>query len=219
MNGFERRKEQKKESIRQAALELFKLHGFEKVSINDIAQKAGVSHVTIYNHFGTKEELVREVIKRLLLALLEKYRTIIKGEETFPEKLEVIVFDKTEIASQYQGELLQSAARGDPAIQHFIDSLWQKEITQLTLDFIEEGQRLGYINQKLSRKAILAYFDILRKGMFASSGLSANTARNVRFVRDLISLIHYGLEGKQHSNHTTRRKAKPQFVHDSGQDR
>jgi len=196
MNGFERRREQKKENIRQAALELFKLHGFEKVSINNIAHKARVSHVTIYNHFGNKEELVREVIRTLLLDMLEKYRAIVRGGETFPEKLEMIVFDKTEVASQYQGELLQSAARNDPVVQQFIESLWQKEINQLTLDFIEDGQKLGYINQELSHEAILAYFEILRKGIFASSGLLANTVRNAEFSRDLVSLIHYGLLGK-----------------------
>jgi AcrR family transcriptional regulator len=196
MNGFERRREQKKENIRQAALELFKLHGFEKVSINDIAQKARVSHVTIYNHFGNKEELVREVIKSLLLDMLEKYRAIVRGGETFPEKLETIVFDKTKVASQYQGELLQSAARSDPFIQHYIESLWQTEINQLTLDFIEQGQGLGYINQELSHEAILAYFEILRKGIFASSELLANTAHNTESTRDLVSLIHYGLTGK-----------------------
>jgi len=196
MNGFERRKEQKKENIRQAALELFKLYGFEKVSINDISQKARVSHVTIYNHFGTKEELVREILKTLLLDMLEKYRVIVKGEKSFLEKLEIIVFDKTEIASQFQGELLQSAARSDPAIQHFIESLWQREVNKLTLDFIEEGQRAGHVNRELSLEAILAYFEILRKGVFASSELLANTARNAEFARDLVSLIHYGLMGK-----------------------
>jgi len=177
-------------------LNLFKLHGFEKVSINDIAQKAHVSHVTIYNHFGTKEELVRKIIKTLLLDMLEKYRAITKGGGPFPEKFETIVFDKTKIASQYQGELLQSAVRSDPTIQHYIESLWQKEINQLTLDFIEEGQRLDYINQELSHEAILAYFEILRKGIFAISGLLENTAHNVEFARDLVYLIHYGLMGK-----------------------
>jgi len=196
MNGFERRKEQKKENIRQAALELFKLHGFEKVSISDIAHKAHVSHVTIYNHFGTKEELVREILKTLLLDMVRKYRAIVKGEKSFLEKLEIIVFDKTEIASQFQGELLQSAARSDPAIQHFIESLWQREVNQLTLDFIEEGQRAGHVNQELSPEVILAYFEILRKGMFASSELLANTVRNAESARDLVSLIHYGLMGK-----------------------
>ena len=62
MDRFERRKEQKKSNIRQAALELFKTYGFKKVSISDIAHKAGVSPVTIYNHFGSKDELVRDVV-------------------------------------------------------------------------------------------------------------------------------------------------------------
>ena len=55
MDGFERRKEQKKESIRRAALELFQSYGFDKVSLNDIARRARVSHVTIYNHLAVRK--------------------------------------------------------------------------------------------------------------------------------------------------------------------
>ena len=47
MDGFERRKEQKKESIRRAALELFQNYGFKKVSVNDIAERAGVSQIEL----------------------------------------------------------------------------------------------------------------------------------------------------------------------------
>lgn len=196
MNGFERRKEQKKETIRQAALDLFRLYGFEKVSISDIARKAKVSHVTIYNHFGSKDELIREVIKSLLLGLLEKYRAIIHGDKTFPEKLEIIFLDKSEIASQYQGELFQTAASSDPVILQFIESLWQKEFNQLTLDFIEEGKKMGYINEQLSHESILAYLEILRKGMRDNPVLLASKANKPEFARDLVSLIHYGLVGK-----------------------
>jgi len=196
MNGFERRKEQKKEAIRQAALELFKLYGFERVSIADIARKAKVSHVTIYNHFGSKEELVREVTKSLLLDLLKKYQAIIEGDKTFPEKLEIIFLDKTEIASQFQGELLQTAASSDPLVLDFIESLWQKEFNQLTLNFIEEGKNSGYINEQLSQEAILAYLEILRKGMRAIPGLLTSRATKPEFTHDLVSLIHFGLMGK-----------------------
>ncbi|MBO8138704.1 MAG: helix-turn-helix transcriptional regulator [Desulfotomaculum sp.] len=34
-----------------------------RVTINQIAKKAGVSQVTIYNHFDSKEELVRDVVR------------------------------------------------------------------------------------------------------------------------------------------------------------
>lgn len=198
MDGFERRKERKKESIRQAVLELFKVYGFEKVSVNDIVRKAGVSQVTIYNHFGSKEELVREVIKTFLLSLVEKYRTIIKGEGTFMEKLELIVFDKTEMLSQYQGELMQTIIQSDPEIQQFVESLWQREVNQLMIDFFEEGKRQGYVNPELSREAILVYYEILRRGIFASSGL-VNIEHNVRLMHELMSVFVYGLVGEAES--------------------
>jgi AcrR family transcriptional regulator len=67
LDGFERRRERKKESIRRAALELFKINGIKKVSIAEIAKKAHVSPVTIYNHFGDKNTLTCDVIKQSLM--------------------------------------------------------------------------------------------------------------------------------------------------------
>ena len=195
MDGFARRKEQKKESIRRAALELFQLYGFAKVSVKDIARRANVSQVTIYNHFGSKDELVRQVIKTLSLSLLEKYRTIIKGEGTFLEKLELIVFDKMEILSQYQEELMQTIIRSDPEIQRFFESIWQREVNQLAIDFFDEGKRQGYVSRELSQEAILSYYEILRRGIFASSSL-VNTEHNAKLMRELMSLFLYGLVGK-----------------------
>jgi AcrR family transcriptional regulator len=62
MDGFARRKEQSKEDIRKAAWELFSQFGVDKVSIADIAHKAGVSQATIYNNFSNKESLAREFV-------------------------------------------------------------------------------------------------------------------------------------------------------------
>lgn len=195
MNGFERRKEQKKNGIRRVALELFKVYGFNKVSMNDIAHKAGVSQVTIYNHFGSKEELVRDVIKTLCINLLGKYRAITKREGPFLEKLETIVLDKTKIVSQFQGELMQTAIQNDPEIQQFIESMWQQEVSQLTVDFLREGKEEGYINPSLSDEAILVYFEILRKGVQAGFNIPAKMERNPQLLRELMSLFVYGLNG------------------------
>lgn len=197
MNGFERRKERKKESIRRAAVELFKVYGFKKVSINDIAQKAGVSHVTIYNHFGSKEELVREVVKAQLTSMVERYWDIIKGERPFPEKLEAIIFDKAKIVSQYQGELIATLSHNDPEIEQFIESLWRGEITQLLNDFLEEGKTQGYINSELPQEAFLVYFETLRRGVTANPSLLTNLGQNTSLFRELSHLFMYGLMGKE----------------------
>ena len=196
MNGFERRKERKKESIQRAALELFQTHGFKKVSIKDIAGKAGVSPVTIYNHFGSKDRLVREVVKTQLSGMMDKYRAIIDGEGSFPEKLEAIVFDKAETASRFQGELAQAAFQNDPEMMQFIDTLMQQDAVQMMIDLFEDGKREGYVNTKLSREAFLLWIELLRRGISASSDLLADIKPDTEFYRELNYLFVHGLMGK-----------------------
>ena len=163
----------------------------------DIVQKAGVSQVTIYNHFGSKGELVHDIVKTVFLSYLGKYRAIIKGDKTFPEKMKIIVFEKTEPASQYHGEWMQTVARSYPQIQPFIENIWMQEVNRLMLDFFEEGEKQGHVNPELSQEVLLLYLEILRKGVFASSDLIARAGNSEKLMRDLISLSLYGLVGKK----------------------
>jgi AcrR family transcriptional regulator len=52
-----RKKAQTREQIRRVAQQLFAEHGFEAVTISDIANRADVAVQTVFNHFATKEEL------------------------------------------------------------------------------------------------------------------------------------------------------------------
>ena len=195
MNGFERRKEQKKDNIRRAALELFQTYGFRKVSVNDIAQKAGASQVTIYNHFGSKDELVRDVIKNLFYRMLDRYRDIIREEIPFLEKLQAIVFDKSEIVGQFHGELTQAALSQNLEMRQFVESMWWGEVNQMLIDLFEDGRKQGYISPDISQEAILTYYEIFRQGMYNSPHIQANLEHNPKLIRELISVFTYGLNG------------------------
>jgi AcrR family transcriptional regulator len=193
MDGFERRKEKKKDSIRRAAIELFRTYGFDKVSISDIARKAQVSHVTIYNHFGSKEELVRDVVKTAISGLVEVSRSVIESDKPFLEKLEMIVSSKVATAAQYQGELMRAMLRDSPVMQEFMESLWTQEIEGLIRELVEEGKKLGYIDKELSQDAIWFYFEIIRKGAIADTDLLGQIRVNEKLARDLNHLFLYGL--------------------------
>lgn len=52
----------KRRAILDAAAEIFGEQGYERASIDAIAAQAGVSKPTVYNHFGTKEQLFRDSI-------------------------------------------------------------------------------------------------------------------------------------------------------------
>src|SRR5688500_12178852 len=47
-----------RETIATCALDLFSARGFEAVTVAEIASRAGVSEKTVFNHFGSKEELL-----------------------------------------------------------------------------------------------------------------------------------------------------------------
>ena len=52
------------EHILDAAVVEFERHGFRRVALDDVAQRAGVSRTTIYRRFANKDELVGAVIER-----------------------------------------------------------------------------------------------------------------------------------------------------------
>ena len=59
MTGLrERKKKRTHETILNAALALFVEHGFDQVSITQVADAAEVSRRTLFSYFPTKEDLV-----------------------------------------------------------------------------------------------------------------------------------------------------------------
>ena len=56
----ERKKQQTRAAIRDAAMRLFLERGFEQVSVAEVARAADVSEATVFNYFPTKEDLVYE---------------------------------------------------------------------------------------------------------------------------------------------------------------
>jgi AcrR family transcriptional regulator len=76
----ERRRQQTRATIIEAAAELFAERGFDAVSVVEIAQRAGVVEKTVFNHFPVKEGLVFEADPPMRAALLETVRTRPAGE-------------------------------------------------------------------------------------------------------------------------------------------
>lgn len=53
----------KRNAIMHAAQQAFMTHGFARVSMDEIAERANVSKLTLYRHFGSKAELFATVIR------------------------------------------------------------------------------------------------------------------------------------------------------------
>jgi AcrR family transcriptional regulator len=70
----ERKKRQTRATIAQTAMELFVAHGYDSVTVADVARAADVSEKTVFNHFPTKEDLVLHGGQERRAALIEAIR-------------------------------------------------------------------------------------------------------------------------------------------------
>ncbi|RKN47493.1 TetR/AcrR family transcriptional regulator [Micromonospora endolithica] len=62
----ERKKQQTRLAIYEAALELFVAEGFDRVSMTQIAEAANVSKATVFNYFPSKEDLIMVAMREAM---------------------------------------------------------------------------------------------------------------------------------------------------------
>jgi TetR/AcrR family transcriptional regulator, mexJK operon transcriptional repressor len=69
----------KREAILNAAREVFLHHGYAGAGLDDIAARAAVSKVTVYNHFADKERLFTEVVTQAIREAENQSHAIIES--------------------------------------------------------------------------------------------------------------------------------------------
>ena len=196
MNGYQQRTERKKESIRQAALDLFNQYGVDKVSVGAVAQRAGVSHVTIYKYFGSKDGLVSDIVKTQFTSVLQRITDIVKSERPFIEKLETILLDKAQVSANQYGELTRKAIAANPELRKFFESVLRNDMPRLYLAILEDGVKAGFVDPNIPKETTLVYLYLLRAGAIADPDSWAKLHINEKSLRDFQNLVLYGLKGK-----------------------
>jgi AcrR family transcriptional regulator len=193
MDGFERRKDQSRGKILNAAEALFIKHGTNKVSVDDIARKAGVSKVTIYNLFGSKENLVHDCRLTVINRIAGHSRKILTWKKSYLEKVQDIIQYWIDISDKYNieaisPELLDNLEpQSDPEMKKF-----QEEFQNLFLEFIKDGKKRGDLNPDISDEAASIYLEIFMQGIKASPEIHARFHSDPKLARDLFSLMLYG---------------------------
>jgi AcrR family transcriptional regulator len=83
----ERRKLELRTRMLEAASQLFSEHGFHATKVADICDRADVAHKTFFNHFPSKQHLLREIANHGIDELLVDLEAARKQEQTTPQRL------------------------------------------------------------------------------------------------------------------------------------
>lgn len=87
LSGNELRKAKKRDSIIAGAIKAFQQEGFERASMDLVAELSGASKRTVYNHFKSKKDLLWAVIGELMAGQSELTQIPYSKEESLKSQL------------------------------------------------------------------------------------------------------------------------------------
>lgn len=110
--------------ILETALEMFRERGYDKTTMRDVAQKAGVSLGNAYYYFRSKEYLIQAFYHRLHESHIEVALPALEHEKTLKARLHTVMRTKIETMEpyhQFAGVLFKTAANPESPLNPFGD--------------------------------------------------------------------------------------------------
>ena len=195
MNQYQKTTEKKKQAIIQAALQLFKEKGFKDTSIKSIAEAAEVSPVSIYNYFGSKDNLVALCVNDLFEEITQQAEDILNSNLDFKTKLDHAFALCQEKMSQQISDYFQDKMVEDSVFSTLLTKAITAKKGDIYRAYIHLGKAEGLIAEDLSTELILNVMDALN-GMGNQLAHSDNLETEVEQIHQIFL---YGILGKKKS--------------------
>ena len=193
MNQYQKTTEKKKQAIVQAALRLFKDKGFKETSIKSIAEAAEVSPVSIYNYFGSKDNLVALCVNDLFEEITQQAEDILNSNLDFKTKLDHAFALCQEKMSQQISAYFQDKMVEDSVFSTLLTRAITAKKRDIYRAYIHLGKEEGLIAKDLSTELVLNVMDALN-GMGNQLDHSDNLETEVEQIHQIFL---YGIFGEK----------------------
>lgn len=154
-------KDEKKDRIIESARELFARFGLKKTTMDEIAEKCGMSKASLYYYFQSKEDIFKSVIKKEFELFKKRVEETLSKEGSPQEKLRAFIvarFTRLKEISNYYSTLK------DEYLEHY--AFVEKERTEFTnweiqtiQSILDEGIQKGIFETSDSKltAVVIAY--------------------------------------------------------------
>ena len=150
-------------SIREAAVKAIAKHGFEAASLREIAKEVGIRAPSLYNYITSKEQLLYELMKDPLTAMLAEYRALVKAIDDPAEKLRIFVQVHLNFHLRARLDVLigNMELRSLSASHYRTISNLREEYARALQEIVEEGVKSGVFAAREPRVTALVMLGML----------------------------------------------------------
>ena len=175
MNKREKQKEETLSDILKVSGELFQEIGYEKTSIQMIADRCGLSKGALYHHFRSKEEVLERISRRHYEAAISVFLPIAREEgRSMCDRLRDImtVARKSQMnmaAAEFSREGKTPVSRVENAVLEKVFNRYSEMIyEEVFAPMFEEGRQAGECSFTGSGKVMALFIQNLDSGMTAN---------------------------------------------------
>ena len=182
----------KRKQLIRTAKDLFFRYGIKRVTVEEICKEAGVSKMTFYKHFKNKNELVRTWITEMTDEAMERYKTLMKRNIPFEEKVRETIKMKLEGSDQMSQEFFSDyLPHADPELHDFIHQRMHKAAGMLIEDYAEAQSR-GEIRQDMKIEFMLWYLNKMLD-LMEDESLQKLYDNPQDLIMEMVNFFFYGI--------------------------
>jgi AcrR family transcriptional regulator len=199
----ERRKAQTRQTIADTALRLFTEHGFDQVTVAEVAREAEVSEATLFNYFSTKEDLVYSRMGAYETRLIDAIRNRDHATSALAALTELLLRPQPDRLGTQDSERLATMARmvtASPALLARERQVFSEATAELAALLAEQTHAdAGDVTPWVVANALMgvhhAVLDAVRRRALAGQP-NPGLARDVRAqAQRALALLEQGLGG------------------------
>ena len=187
----------RREQLLSVAAELFATRGVAHTTVRDIADEAGIQSASIYHHFASKQEILLEIVRRLVEQLRHRRLAVLMRGDDPTTTLEKLAREAFAVFGESPHATALLHGWDAPPFDVFTDPIAAEaaaDIETIWRDVLAAGQERGYFRGDL-HVGILYRF--LRDTVWARGRFERGKARLVddRAVEQYVELLYTGLRG------------------------
>lgn len=198
MSGLrERQKEQRRQVIAEAALELFKTNGFAATTLDQIAVQAGVSAPTVVNYFGGKQDILLALLKQPDEQAMREARANLDDDS---DPLEALC-EFEQLMTDYQLQAMPASLWRELAPFLLTGELaealspWNAAVVEETRALLEHFQRAGKVRESIEVDVVATLFNQYANMAFIrlATQETPDRAAHALHMRGVLSLLCHGM--------------------------
>jgi len=178
--------------IVRTAKDLFWKHGFKRVSVEEICQKANVSKMTYYKHFPNKIELAKTIFNGVVSEGEKQFRLIMKEDSSAAEKMKKFIQLKINSTNNISHEFLQDFYTGaESELKAYVEERTRVAWDVLIKDY-KEAQKTGIFRKDFNPEFLFKAQNKLAE-MLDDKSVTSMFDNQQDLIMEFANLLVYGI--------------------------